>query len=120
MSDRFDTDYLEVGDSFEGGAIEQSYFISAVMEAGGEVEIDGDIVRILQLPKKETPKAKAPVYEEPVEKVEKAPEPVKEEPPLVDLASEEPVIEKPKVISKPITKPGPKPKTLVTTKKTEA
>jgi hypothetical protein len=102
MSDRFDTDYLEVGDSLEGGAIEQSYFISSVMAAGGEVEVDGDIVRIIQLPKKEAPKAKASMSEKPIEKT-----PVAEEPKKAD----------PEVAIAP--KPGPKPKAPVASKKTE-
>lgn len=100
MSEKFDVNYLEVGDSFDGGPIEQGYFISAVMAAGGEVEIDGNVVTILQLPK-----AKAPVAPETV--VEVVPEPVVEEAPLVDIAAEEAVIEAPKP---PASKPGPKPK----------
>jgi hypothetical protein len=120
MSDKsFDVEYLEVGDSFEGGPIEQSYFIGAVMAAGGEVEIHGDKVFILQLPKKETPKAKAPVAPEPV--VEKAPEPVvkavvvKEEPemntPELDDDADRVVAElKAASTPKPAAKPGPKPK----------
>lgn len=115
MSDKFDTNYLEVGDTFEGGAIEQSYFISAVMAAGGEIEVDGDIVRIVQLPKKEAAKAKASVSEKPVEK---APEP-----PLVDLAAEEAVVEEAPKTEAPkvsVAKPGPKPKVAETSKKAEA
>lgn len=88
MSDRFDADYFEVGDIFEGGAIEQSYFISAVMAAGGEVDIYGDTVYIVALPRE----AKAPVSEP--EKVEETvAEPEIEEAPLVDLAHEEVVKE---------------------------
>lgn len=130
MSDyKFDTDYLEVGDIFEGSPIEQSYFISAVMAAGGEIEIDGNKVVILQLPKKEVPQAKAPVSvpvvetaPEPVE--EKVPEPVVEEPPLVDLASEEAVIEEPPAPAPaPALAPAPKnarkPKAAPATEKTE-
>lgn len=114
MSDRFDVEYLEIGDSFEGGAIEQSYFISAVMAAGGEVDIYGDTVFIVNLPKKEVIEDKAPVVEEPV--IEE-PIIVKSEPedaPLVDLASEEAVVEAPKAATsepKMAAKPGPKPKT---------
>lgn len=92
MSDyKYETDYLEVGDEFSGGPIEQSYFISAVMAVGGEVEIDGNKVVILQLPKKEFSKAKAPVT--PVADQKAAVAPVAEEPPIVDLASEEAVVE---------------------------
>jgi hypothetical protein len=53
MSDRtFDVEYLEVGDSYTGGPIEQSYFIGAVLGAGGQVSIDGNTVYIVALPKK--------------------------------------------------------------------
>lgn len=119
MSEKFDTDYLEVGDTFVGGPIEQSAFIGAVMAAGGEVDIHGDTVYIVQLPKK----VKAPVSEEPVKasepveepKVEAAPEPTVEEPKVE--AAPEPKVEEPKAVDsevaiapKPIAKPGPKPK----------
>lgn len=51
MSDRFDVEYLEVGDTYHGSPIEQSYFITAILAAGGEVEIDGNTVTVLKLPK---------------------------------------------------------------------
>lgn len=130
MSDyTFDLEYLEVGDSLEGGPTEQGYFISAVMAAGGRVEINGDVVTILDLPKK----AKAPVSvkeelvkEEVIDKVELVKDPeakliseyndvlgLSEEPPLVDLAAEEPVIEVP-VVSKPVVPKSPgRPRKLV-------
>lgn len=85
MTDKYNAEYLEVGDSFEGGPIEQSYFISAVMAAGGEIEIDGDVVTILQLPKAKS-EAKAPESPKAVEEApkeepkEEAKEEVKEEP----------------------------------------
>lgn len=124
MSDQFDAEYLEVGDTFVGGPIEQSYFIGVVMAAGGEVDIHGDTVYIVQLPKKNSSnqsagsfEAKAPVSES---AVEKAPEPKVEEAkaeeskveaPLVDLAHEEPVVEESKTEEpKTYNKPGPKPK----------
>lgn len=131
MSDyKFDTEYLEIGDTFEGGPIEQSYFISAVMAAGGEIEIDGDKVVILQLPKKnkpEAPKSKAPVADQkamvgPVATAPVSVPPVIEEAPLVDLAHEEAVIEeapKPAPTPKLAVKPGPKPKAAPATEKTE-
>lgn len=106
MNDRFDSEYLEVGDTFVGGPIEQSYFIGAVMAAGGEVDIHGDTVYIVNLPKK----AKAPVSSPPVEK---APEP--ELSPAEDLAPVEEVVPETKVEVAPepktYIKPGPKPKT---------
>lgn len=113
MTDKnYDVEYLEVGDTFDGGPIEQSYFISAVMAAGGEVWIDGTVVHISALPKKEAP-AKAPVSSgyiqvvDPEPVLENTPEPV-EDAPLVDIAAEEAVIEAPK----PAAKPGPKPKAV--------
>lgn len=57
----YDVELLAVGDTFEGGAILQNYFIMAVLAAGGKIAIDGNEVTILELPKKEVPKA--PVYE---------------------------------------------------------
>lgn len=106
MSEKFDTDYLEVGDTFVGGPIEQSYFIGAVMAAGGEVDIHGDTVYIVQLPKK----AKAPVSEKPVEK---APEPVQEtkveEPKAEESKVEEPKVETPKDVD-PEVAIAPEPK----------
>jgi outer membrane biosynthesis protein TonB len=98
------------------------------MAAGGEVDIHGDTVYIVQLPKKNSSnqssgsiEAKAPVSEktsEPVEEpkaeetVEKTSEPVEES--KVEAAPE-PKSEEPKVEAasepKPAAKPGPKPKT---------
>lgn len=102
MSEKFDVEYLEVGDTFEGGPIEQSYFISAIMAAGGEVEIHGNIVLIVDLPKK------TKAVEVPAPKVEE----VKEEPPVA-VIEESPVEEAPKVVSKTVsrkkvTPPAPK------------
>jgi hypothetical protein len=42
----------EVGDEFEGGPIQQNKFITEVLQHGGLVGIDGNIVRILYLPGK--------------------------------------------------------------------
>lgn len=100
MSEKFDVEYLEVGDTFEGGPIEQSYFISAIMAAGGEVEIHGNVVLIVDLPKK------TKAVEVPAPKVEET----KEEPPVIE---EPPVEEAPKVMSKTVarkkvTPPAPK------------
>lgn len=100
MSERYDVNYLEVGDSFDGGPIEQGYFISAVMAAGGEVEIDGNVVTILQLPKAPKSEAKAPESPKPVEKAPEPVEEVKEVDPEIAIAPE----------PKPAAKPGPKPK----------
>ena len=103
MNDKFDTEYLEVGDTFVGGPIEQSQFIGAVMGAGGEVDIHGDTVYIVALPKK----AKAAVSEKPVEKI---PETKVEEPKVEETKVEETKVEE----SKPAAKPGPKPKVTPT------
>lgn len=100
MSDKYDVSYLEVGDTFDGGPIEQSYFISSVMAAGGEVEIDGNVVTILQLPKAPKSEAKAPEAPKPVEEAPAPVEEVKEADPEVAIAPE----------PKPAAKPGPKSK----------
>lgn len=113
---KYDTDYLEVGDEFNGGPIEQSYFISAVMAAGGEVEIHGDKVFILQLPKKEVPKAKAPVSATSgyVQVVEKSPAPKEVDleiaiapAPKEEIPKEEVIKPPAKVVSKPKVVPAP-------------
>lgn len=106
MTAKYDIEYLEEGDVFEGSPIEQSYFISEVLAAGGRVTIDGDHVHIVSLPKKEVPKAKAPVS---VPVVEEAP---KVEAPKVEARK----VEVPKVEApKPPIKTGPtKPKVALT------
>lgn len=105
MSDKYNVEYLEVGDSFEGGPIEQGYFISAVMAAGGEVEIDGNVVTILQLPKAPKSEAKAPASPAPVEVTPEPVEEAKEEAPK-EVDPEVAIAPEPK----PAAKPGPKPK----------
>lgn len=107
MSDKFNVEYLEVGDTFQGGPIEQGDFILAVMASGGEVEIDGNVVTILQLPKAKAVKAPVAVPAE-VEAVVAATIEAIEEPPLVDLAAEEAVVEAPA----PSPRRGRKPKAV--------
>lgn len=66
----------EVGDEFEGSPIQQSRFITEVLQNGGLVGIDGNIVRILYLPGKgsifddETPKTVVVNYVSDAELVE--------------------------------------------------
>lgn len=66
----------EVGDEFEGSPIQQSRFIAEVLQHGGLVGIDGNIVRILYLPGKgsifddETPKTVVVNYVSDAELVE--------------------------------------------------
>ena len=59
MTDKIDTNYLEEGDSFEGGPLEQSTFISDVLAAGGTVKIQGNKVFVTSMPKQDEGKAKA-------------------------------------------------------------
>lgn len=107
MSDKYDVEYLEAGDSFEGGPIEQSYFISAVLAAGGEIQITGDKVTIVALPKKEKSQAKASLSEK------------EEEPKIEELKKEEIKVEEPKKEEFSKAKPGPKSKHESAPEKTE-
>lgn len=103
----FDTEYLEVGDVFEGSPIEQGYFISAVLGAGGEVKLNGNKVIIVSIPKKEVSKAKAP------DSAKVADEP-KPEAPKVETKKVEP-----EVATAPALKPVTKPKTASAQEKTK-
>ncbi len=58
MTDKYDIEHLEAGDTFEGGPLEQNEFISHLLAAGAEFKIKGNKVEITKLEKKES-KAKA-------------------------------------------------------------
>jgi hypothetical protein len=92
MTDKFDFEHLEEGDSFEGGPLEQSVFISELQAAGGEFELKGNKVLIKKLAKKEESKAKAAPSSK---KTESKDEP-KKETPKKEVAKDEPKKETPK------------------------
>ncbi len=94
MTDKkYDFEHLEEGDTFEGGPLEQSTFISELQAAGGEFELKGNKVIIKKLAKKEESKAKA------VSSSKKAEAP-KKEAPKAEEKKEAPKAEEKKEASK--------------------
>jgi hypothetical protein len=121
----FDLTDFEVGDEFEGSAIELNKVVGAILAKGGSFNYEGKSIIITSLPKPkvevapvtetiievaEEPVAEEPVAEEPVAEEPVAEEPVVEEPVAEEPVAEEPVEDTEHVTNFHVEEPAPKPK----------